>query len=464
MTTFAASPNDDASGFGDSGVDDLYDDFWKEFAKGATPSYEYYEEMASEEMPGYKVELAKSGRSQCDACKKKKGTAKKNAPAKSQTELEDQQQSTASSNTESALVTTSGPRRSTRAKKKPTSALTTVGGSASSKVADNQNFIPEGAVRLGSLDNKSGSYGRWHHLKCWRVPYRIWGGMTDLTDAKSVKQDLFLLEEILLTGISQLPEDDLDLLVEHIMDSNNHAAKRKVKKAVPNLEKLRRAAEAAKAAAREKMAMEEKEEDANPAAMTNEGTEEEMKPAAKPSGSKKRKKSEEPDVELPSASASKKSPKTTSSGAPGGSAGTATALTVKDPNKKAKFVIPRPGVNGAEAGCYEGKRFVLTGVFPEVGGGAGLNLGKDRVKAMIEDFGGKVTGSISGKTNFLVVGREPGQSKVGKAKGKGIPMVDVKALNDRIMGGLPALEQAETPAIKSWSAGYQVQRIGYADW
>ena len=47
----------------------MYNDFWEEFSNGATPSYEYYEEMAQEEMPGYKVELAKSGRSQCVVCK-----------------------------------------------------------------------------------------------------------------------------------------------------------------------------------------------------------------------------------------------------------------------------------------------------------------------------------------------------------------------------------------------------------
>lgn len=65
---------------------------------------------------------------------------------------------------------------------------------------------------------------------------------------------------------------------------------------------------------------------------------------------------------------------------------------------KAKFVIPRPGVNGAIAGLLNGKKFVLTGVFPEVGGGSGLSLGKDRMTQMIESFGGKVTGSVSGKT------------------------------------------------------------------
>ena len=37
----------------------------------------------------------------------------------------------------------------------------------------------------------------------------------------------------------------------------------------------------------------------------------------------------------------------------------------------------------------EGKKFVLTGTFPEIGGGAGLSLGKERTKSIIEDFGGK---------------------------------------------------------------------------
>ena len=56
----------------------------------------------------------------------------------------------------------------------------------------------------------------------------------------------------------------------------------------------------------------------------------------------------------------------------------------------------------------------------------GLNLGKDRAKAMIEAFGGRVTSAVSGKTDYLVVGAEPGASKVAKAQEKGIPMLDVK--------------------------------------
>jgi hypothetical protein len=54
--------------------------------------------------------------------------------------------------------------------------------------------------------------------------------------------------------------------------------------------------------------------------------------------------------------------------------------------------------------------------FPEVGGGSGLNLGKDRVKGMVEAFGGKVTGAVSGRTHILVVGKEPGMGKVTQAE------------------------------------------------
>ena len=45
-------------------------------------------------------------------------------------------------------------------------------------------------------------------------------------------------------------------------------------------------------------------------------------------------------------------------------------------------MIPKPGI-GVE-GCMAGLTCVSTGIFPEVGGGSGLNLGKDRVKAMVQ--------------------------------------------------------------------------------
>ena len=48
----------------------------------------------------------------------------------------------------------------------------------------------------------------------------------------------------------------------------------------------------------------------------------------------------------------------------------------------------------------------------QVGGGCGLELGKERVRQMITSFGGRVTGAVSGKTDLVIVGKEPGFSKV----------------------------------------------------
>jgi DNA ligase (NAD+) len=54
-----------------------------------------------------------------------------------------------------------------------------------------------------------------------------------------------------------------------------------------------------------------------------------------------------------------------------------------------------------------GKTFVLTGTLP--------NLTRDEAKKMIEDAGGKVTGSVSKKTDYVVAGADAG-SKLDKAK------------------------------------------------
>ena len=55
----------------------------------------------------------------------------------------------------------------------------------------------------------------------------------------------------------------------------------------------------------------------------------------------------------------------------------------------------------------------------QVGGGKGLSLGKDKVTRMVESFGGRVTGSVSGKTDILLVGKEPGYAKVSQAQSRG---------------------------------------------
>jgi len=53
----------------DDDMDDNINDLYERYAKSTSvPSYEYYEAAAGEDVPGYKVEPAKSGRSQCTKC------------------------------------------------------------------------------------------------------------------------------------------------------------------------------------------------------------------------------------------------------------------------------------------------------------------------------------------------------------------------------------------------------------
>ena len=112
-----------------------------------------------------------------------------------------------------------------------------------------------------------------------------------------------------------------------------------------------------------------------------------------------------------------------------------------------------PVADGAQP--LAGKTFVLTGVFPEVGGGSGLNLGKNKVTKMIQSFGGRVTSAVSGKTDVLVVGKDPGMSKVSEARERPkVQLVNLKDLKEKgIEGG--RLEDADPVVIGSFSAGYR---------
>jgi DNA ligase (NAD+) len=66
-----------------------------------------------------------------------------------------------------------------------------------------------------------------------------------------------------------------------------------------------------------------------------------------------------------------------------------------------------------------GLTFVLTGTLP--------TLTRDDAKARIESAGGKVSGSVSKKTNYLVAGEEAG-SKLDKARELNVPVLDEPAL------------------------------------
>ena len=63
----------------------------------------------------------------------------------------------------------------------------------------------------------------------------------------------------------------------------------------------------------------------------------------------------------------------------------------------------------------EGNTFVVSGVFTTVS--------RTELKKLIEDNGGKVSGSISGKTNYVVAGENMGPSKKTKAEDLGVPII-----------------------------------------
>ncbi|MBR2453360.1 MAG: NAD-dependent DNA ligase LigA [Clostridia bacterium] len=65
-------------------------------------------------------------------------------------------------------------------------------------------------------------------------------------------------------------------------------------------------------------------------------------------------------------------------------------------------------------GVFEGKTFVLTGTLP--------TLKRPEAQKIIEDNGGKVSGSVSKKTDFVVAGEEAG-SKLAKAESLGIKII-----------------------------------------
>jgi DNA ligase (NAD+) len=59
---------------------------------------------------------------------------------------------------------------------------------------------------------------------------------------------------------------------------------------------------------------------------------------------------------------------------------------------------------------------------------------RDEAKAALEALGAKVTDSVSSKTAGLIVGEEPGQSKLTKAQKAGVPLLTEADL-DKLLGG-----------------------------
>jgi DNA ligase (NAD+) len=79
----------------------------------------------------------------------------------------------------------------------------------------------------------------------------------------------------------------------------------------------------------------------------------------------------------------------------------------------------------AEQGPLAGKSFVITGTLPA--------LSRAEAKALIVEHGGRVAGSVSGKTDYLLCGEKAG-SKLTKAQQLGVPVIDEETLREMVEG------------------------------
>jgi len=325
------------------------------------------------------------------------------------------------------------------------------------------------------------------HLACWRVPSKVHSGLPDPDKEFSLdafKQALLAMDEVLLKGMISLPERDLDAMARHVMDKKHWTPKRKEDLLPPGAAAAEPIAGKAAKGAKAKMGRLPPAPVPAPAAKrakTNNGTnaaatatnaidlidatsdndmDEDDVPIARMGNTnvvsvvgKKTKgiKANQPEfgtlgdlgspVPQPLAAASK----------PVGPKKESTAM-----------VMPRPGVGLAVPSALLGKTVVLTGLFPELGGGYGLNQGKDEARALVVSFGGRVTGSVSGKTDFLLTGVAPGYRKVEQARLKGATLVNLKKFTQLLGSGLGVPEKGTADAgritehvgIASFSAGY----------
>jgi len=395
--------------------DFMYEDVWTYKA----PSYDFYAAAEDIEVPKYKVELARSARSACNM------STSKSCP-----------QCPKSCN--GGVNWKQKWKRPT--KKNPDGCYEDI----------RMNLIPKGAIRIGMLDTQTGGYGRWNHVDCWRVPFKIWirmpqEGEPDAANPVVFEKCLLSLNEVLFTGMQELSKEDRSKLVQHVMNRGNWAAARK-----KNLVSWQAPKSEPTTPTKPLLVDLTKPTQAPP----------QSAPTAKGASTSKGQGIPESALRIleggsyipPSTALAKES---------GNAAKGKSAMTAAAAPKKPVFIIPRP--NPENRRCMEGKICCMTGIFPEVGGGSGLSLGKEKVTKIVESFGGIVRSCVSGKTDILIVGKEPGMSKVSKARAKdNCALIQLEPLFDGIRNNAieATVDDAHSKPLEiapdSFSLGYKV--------
>lgn len=106
---------------------------------------------------------------------------------------------------------------------------------------------------------------------------------------------------------------------------------------------------------------------------------------------------------------------------------------VKKPAKKFNYFAAKnaaPSALGSKEipvgkpDCLVGLTFVITGQLS--------SITREDTADLIKKYGGRVTSAVSGKTSYLIVGEEPGESKLNKAKSLKLPTLDEDSFFDFI--------------------------------
>ena len=114
------------------------------------------------------------------------------------------------------------------------------------------------------------------------------------------------------------------------------------------------------------------------------------------------------------------------------------------------ITLPLASHHDARQNAFSGRVFVATGKFPNAGISpmppTGLNQGKTTLTGFIESFQGVVKDGINKATTHLVVGHEPGKTKMAEAGRRGIPLVTLEDLVGAVkVGGKDLPPRGEAP-------------------
>jgi hypothetical protein len=102
------------------------------------------------------------------------------------------------------------------------------------------------------------------------------------------------------------------------------------------------------------------------------------------------------------------------------------------------------------------KYVILSGTFPHLEEGNGLNAGKAALKGIIASHGGIVDAKVRGRTHLLVIGNHPGRTKVGDAERRAVQIVHIFTL-EMYLGGVMTFKEligTAPPEITKYLASF----------